>query len=198
MTHYRLNLVLSTLLLIGALLPAALAADELTKQVQRDLVVLGYDPGSISGDSTIETATAIAKFQAEHGLEITGTASPALAGRLATEVQTMRAGTRTPSPASAQAPAPAKSPPADPAARQAARQACLQEKIAARQEAQKKKRGLGRLMSAVSRTASRMGNQDVSRTMGDVYSASQTADDLSAAARDLGVTDDEIAACQEL
>jgi hypothetical protein len=43
-----------------------------------------------------------------------------------------------------------------------------------------------------------MGNQDVSRTMGDVYSASQTADDLSAAARDLGVTEDEIAACREL
>lgn len=43
-----------------------------------------------------------------------------------------------------------------------------------------------------------MGNQDVSRTVGDVYSAGQTADDLSAAARDLGVTDDEIAACQEL
>ena len=196
MTHYRLNLTLSTLLLFGALLPTLVAAAELTKQIQRDLVVLGYDPGSISGESTIETATAIARFQAEHGLEITGTASPDIAGRLATEVQAMRAGTRTPSPASA--PAPAKSHPADPAARQAARQACLQEKIAARQEAQKKKRGLGRLMSAVSRTASRMGNQDLSRTMGDVYSASQTADDLSAAARDLGVTDDEIAACQEL
>jgi peptidoglycan hydrolase-like protein with peptidoglycan-binding domain len=196
MTDYRFTLVCSILFLLGALLPTAVSADELTKQIQRDLVVLGYDPGSISGESTLETATAIAKFQAEHGLEITGNASPQVAERLATEVRAMRAGTRTPSPAPAQAPA--RSAPVDPAARQAAQQACLQEKIAQRQEAQKKKRGLGRLMSAVSRTASRMGNQDVSRTMGDVYSASQTADDLSAAARDLGVTEDEIEACREL
>jgi peptidoglycan hydrolase-like protein with peptidoglycan-binding domain len=196
MTHYRLNVILSTLLLLGALLPVPVAADELMKQIQRDLVVLGYDPGSISGESTLETATAIARFQAEHDLQITGNPSPQVAERLATEVQAMRAGTRTPSPAPAQAPA--RSAPVDPAARQAAQHACLQEKIAQRQEAQKKKRGLGRLMSAVSRTASRMGNQDVSRTMGDVYSASQTADDLSAAARDLGVTEDEIEACREL
>lgn len=196
MTDDRFNLVFSMALLLLAFLPASVAADDLTKQVQRDLVVLGYDPGSISGDSTRETATAIAKFQAEHGLEITGNASPEVAERLATEVRAMRAGTRTVSPAAAQAPA--QTAPADPAARRAAQQACLQDKIAKRQEAQKKKRGLGRLMSAVSRTASRMGNHDVSRTVGDVYSASQTADDLSAAARDLGVTEDEIAACKEL
>jgi peptidoglycan hydrolase-like protein with peptidoglycan-binding domain len=197
MTNYhRFNLILSMLLLFLALPPSPVAADELTKQIQRDLVVLGYDPGSISGEGTLETTTAIARFQAEQGLEITGNASPEVAGRLATEVQALRGGTRTPSPAPAQAPA--SSAPADPSARQAAQQACLQEKIAQRQEAQKKKRGVGRLMSAVSRTASRMGNRDVSRTMGDVYSASQTADDLSAAARDLGVTEDEIAACREL
>ena len=187
MTTHMAKLALSILLLCCTLLPASLLADELMKQIQQDLVVLGYDPGSISGEGTLETTTAIAKFQAENDLEITGNASPEVAGRLATEVQAMRAGTRTASPA-----------PADPATRQAAQQACLQEKIAERQEAQKKKRGLGRLMSAVSRTASRFGNQDVSRTMGDVYSASQTADDLSAAARDLGVTEDEIAACQDL
>lgn len=190
------KLTLSILLLSCALLPASVLADELTKQIQRDLVVLGYDPGSISGEGTLETTTAIAKFQAEHGLEITGNASPELAGRLATEVQAMRGGTRSASPANASSPA--KPAPADPAASQAAQQACLQERMAERQEAQKKKRGLGRLMSAVSRTASRMGNQDVSQTMGDVFSASQTADDLGAAARDLGVTDDEIAACRKL
>jgi peptidoglycan hydrolase-like protein with peptidoglycan-binding domain len=196
MTNDRFNLILLLLLLFLAYPPAYVVADELTKQVQRDLVVLGYDPGSISGEATIETATAIAKFQAEHGLEITGNASPQVAERLATEVQGMRGGTRAASPAPAQAPE--KSPPTDPAARQAAQQVCLQDKIAKRQEAQKKKRGLGRLMSAVSRTASRMGNHDVSQTVSDVYSASQTADDLSAAARDLGVTEDEIAACQAL
>jgi hypothetical protein len=62
--------------------------------------------------------------------------------------------------------------------------------------ANKKKRGVGRLLSAVSRSASRSGNYDLARTTGDIYSASATADDLSAAAKDLGLTDDDIAACQ--
>lgn len=190
------KLTLSILLVCCALVPASVLADELTKRIQRDLVVLGYDPGSISGEGTLETTTAIAKFQAEHDMEITGNASPELAERLGTEVQAMRAGTRSAAPENAQAAA--KQAPADPATSQAKQQACLQERIAERQEAQKKKRGFGRLMSAVSRTASRLGNQDVARTMGDVHSASQTADDLSAAARDLGVSDDEIAACQDL
>jgi len=52
------------------------------------------------------------------------------------------------------------------------------------------------LLSAVSRSASRSGNYDLARTTGDIYSASATADDLSAAAKDLGLTDDDIAACQ--
>ena len=77
-----------------------------------------------------------------------------------------------------------------------AQQACLQQKIAEAQEAQKKKRGLGRLARAVVRTAARVGNHDVGRAASDVYSANATADDLSAAAKDLGLTEDEVAACQ--
>lgn len=76
-----------------------------------------------------------------------------------------------------------------------AQQQCLQEKVAAAQAAQKKKRGLGRLMNAVARTAMRSGNHDVARTAGDVYHANATAEDLAAAARDLGLTEDEVAAC---
>ncbi|MEQ8206775.1 MAG: hypothetical protein RIA65_11405 [Woeseia sp.] len=74
--------------------------------------------------------------------------------------------------------------------------ACLEDKIAKAQESKKKKRGFGRLASAVARTAGRLGNHDVSRTLGDVYSANATADDLSAAAKDLGLTEDDIAACE--
>ena len=92
------------------------------------------------------------------------------------------------------APAPASAP--DPAALQAAQNACLQEKVAAAQASQKKKRGLGRLLSAVTRTASRSGNYDLARSANDVYYAGATADDLSAAAKDLGLTDDDVAACQ--
>jgi hypothetical protein len=76
-----------------------------------------------------------------------------------------------------------------------AQQQCLQEKVAAAQASQKKKRGLGRLMNAVARTAMRSGNHDFSRTVGDVYNANATAEDLAAAARDLGLTEDEVAAC---
>lgn len=195
MTNHSLNPVFPIVLFLIAFLPASVAADELTKQIQRDLVVLGYDPGSISGESTLATTTAIAKFQAEHDLEITGNASPRVAQHLATEVQAMRAGTRMASPATGRGAA--QSVPPDSAASQAAQQACLQEKVAQRQKAQKKKRGIGRLMGAVSRTASRMGNNDISRAMGAAYDANATAEDLSAAARDLGITEDEIAACQD-
>jgi hypothetical protein len=40
------------------------------------------------------------------------------------------------------------------------------------------------------------GNYDLARTTSDIYSASATADDLSAAAKDLGLTEDDIAACE--
>jgi hypothetical protein len=80
--------------------------------------------------------------------------------------------------------------------RRLAQQQCLQEKVAAAQASQKKKRGLGRLMNAVARTAMRSGNHDFARTAGDVYHANATVEDLAAAARDLGLTEDEVAACQ--
>lgn len=84
----------------------------------------------------------------------------------------------------------------DPAALRAAQQACLQQKIAEAQEAQKKKRGLGRLVRAVTRTAARAGNSEIARAASDVFAANATAEDLAGAARDLGITEDEVAACQ--
>ncbi|MDX1406202.1 MAG: hypothetical protein R3192_16805 [Woeseiaceae bacterium] len=78
----------------------------------------------------------------------------------------------------------------------AAQQACLEEKMAAAQASAQKKRGFGRLLSAVTRTAVQSGNYDVSRTVGNVYSANATAEDLAAAAKDLGLTEDDVAECQ--
>jgi hypothetical protein len=72
----------------------------------------------------------------------------------------------------------------------------LQEKAAAAQASQKKKRGFGRLVSAVARTAGQTGNYDFARTASNVYSANATAEDLAAAAKDLGLTEDDVAACQ--
>ena len=41
------SIVVSLALIL--LLPAVVAADELTKVIQRDLIALGYDPGNIRG-----------------------------------------------------------------------------------------------------------------------------------------------------
>ena len=85
----------------------------------------------------------------------------------------------------------------DAQALEAAQQACLNRKIEQAQNAQKKKRGFGSLFSAVARTASRFGaDQVVNQVTSDVNTANATAEDLASAAKDLGVTEDEIAACQ--
>jgi len=78
----------------------------------------------------------------------------------------------------------------------AAQRACLQEKTMRAQEAQKKRRGFGRLLNAVGRVAHRSGNYKVVRTVNDVAQADATVADLLGAARDLGVTEDAIEACR--
>jgi peptidoglycan hydrolase-like protein with peptidoglycan-binding domain len=183
--------LLSAALLILLTLPLWVQADELTENIQKDLVALGYDPGNINGELTTDTTVAISKFQAERDMPVTGEVSPQLAGVLSAAVDRQRNG---PALASAgAAPAPAVQ---DPAALQAAQQACLQEKIAAAQASNKKRRGFGRLVSAVTRTAATAGNSDVAQTASDVYAANATAADLAAAAEDLGLTEDDVAACQ--
>jgi len=180
----------TTISVLGAtfvLLAGAAAADDLTMMVEQDLARLGYDTGPVDGEETMETVVAISKFQAANQMDITGEVSPDLARALMTA---------NPAGAAAAAATPAPAPAMDPAALQAAQNACLQEKVAAAQAAQKKKRGLGRLVSAVTRTASQVGNYALARTASDVYYAGATADDLSAAAKDLGLTEDEVAACQ--
>lgn len=185
------NMHVFALLVAVACLAGPAIADELMQKIQQDLVTLGYDPGNVEGNATDETIAAIAQFQAERNMPVTGEPSPLLAGIVAAEVskQGKAADTTASGPTAA-------APPRDPAALRAAQQACLEEKMAAAQAANKKKRGIGRLLSAVSRTASQTGNYDVARTAGDVYTANATAADLKAAAKDLGLTDDDIAACE--
>ena len=191
---------MKTTISIAALLLAAVSiaaeADELIKMVEQDLARLGYAPGPVDGEETIDTTVAITKFQAEHGMVITGEVTPELARALMAAQPADTGAPTAVAVAPAAAAAPASPPAPDPAALDAARQACLQERIAAAQESQKKKRGLGRLMSAVTRTAMQGGNYDLARTTSDVYNASATADDLAAAAKDLGLTEDDIAACE--
>lgn len=177
------------------LLAGVSSADDMTMMVEQELDRLGYATGPVDGEETLETTIAISKFQAENNLAVTGEVSPDL-------IRSLMAAQPGESAAPAAAPAAAAAAPAasvaepDPATLQAAQQACLQEKIAAAQASQKKKRGFGRLLSAVTREAYRAGDYDLARTTNDIYSASATADDLSAAAADLGLTEDDVAECQ--
>jgi peptidoglycan hydrolase-like protein with peptidoglycan-binding domain len=165
---------------VSAAAPApVVTGDALTAMVQTDLTRLGYATGNTTGEPSTETIVAISKFQAENNMEVTGAVTPQLAGVVSAKVSSVN------------------NPPArDPAALQAAQQKCLQDKIAAAQAGQKKKRGFGSLMRAVTRTAGQFGNYDLYQTTSDVYNASATAADLSAAAKDLGLTEDDVEACK--
>lgn len=180
-------------LLIALSLPGLVLADELTQMIQQDLITLGYDPGEASGEATTKTIVAISKFQAENDLEVTGEVSPQLVGIVKAAI------TEQGSPgSSASAPAPVAT--RNPADLQAAQQACIQNKMEKAQASQKKKRGFGSLMRAVSRTASQLGNNnvatDIAQTSADVYDVNATAADLESAAKDLGISEDDIEACR--
>jgi peptidoglycan hydrolase-like protein with peptidoglycan-binding domain len=199
---YRRRKAIAASLLV-TLIAVAAHADEVTMSVEEGLARLGYDTGPVDGEQTMKTSIAISKFQAENNLDVTGEVSPQLAGIIAAKA--------SPSPAAATASAPsaqaaagqppaAADPAADAAALRAAQQKCLQDKVEAAQAAQKTKRGLGSLVRGVSRVASRLGGSelasDISRTASDVYTADATASDFASAAKDLGLTEDEVAACQ--
>jgi len=178
---------LSILMAAAMLFSAPTNADELTQMVQQDLAAMGYDTGGTDGEMTMQTAVAISKFQAENNLEVTGQASPQLAGIL------KAVGRGRYQPATVGAAPVARPTQADLQARQ---QACLQRKMAEAQAAQKKKRGFGRLLSAVTRTAGQQGNYDLMRSVDDVYAANATADDLAGAAKDLGLTENDLEECR--
>lgn len=189
-------------LVAAILLSVTVAADELTQIIQKDLIALGYDPGNIQGELSTETIVAISKFQAENDLDVTGEASPQLAGIIKARLKAKN----NPGAGSASAPAVAAAQEAAPqpmneAELQQAQQACLQEKIATAQASQKKKRGFGSLMRAVTNTAVRFGgNNELARqvreTSYDIYRVDATADDWERAAEDLGLTNDDLEACR--
>jgi hypothetical protein len=188
---------LSYLLCLLALCTSILvSADELAQMAQQDLVTLGYDPGNTDGNVTTQTVIAISKFQAEHDMEVTGEVSPQLIGTLRAAItqqsrpagETAMVASTTVTPAQQEADLRAK------------QQACLQEKYTAAQAKQKKKRGFGRLLSAVARTSAQVGggamSSDIYQSTNDIYNVNATAGDLSAAAKDLGLTEDEVEECR--
>lgn len=195
-----------TVILSACLVSGVALADMLTQIVQRDLVTLGYEPGNTEGEATVETAIAISKFQAEHDLEVTGEASPQLAGVIKAAISQGNSPATAAAPprqsnASAQTSAQlAAAPAGDPLDLHAAQQACLQRKMAEAQESQQRKRGFARLARAVTRTASQLGGNEISNEISqlssDVYEAGAIADDFKGAAEDLGLTESDIEACR--
>ncbi len=183
----KIGILAITISCFATLATQSVSADELTLMVEQDLDRLGYATGPVDGEETMETVIAISKFQSEANLPVTGAVSPELARALMTQTESPSGGasaTETAAPQQAQ----------DPAALQAAQQACLQEKVAAAQSSQKKKRGLGSLMRAVTRNVGF--DSGMTETMNEAYNANATAADLASAAKDLGLTEDDVAACQ--
>ena len=64
-------------------------APNVVQIVQRHLVTLGYDPGNTDGELTKQTVVAISQYQAANGMEVTGQATPQLAGILSAAVDAM-------------------------------------------------------------------------------------------------------------
>lgn len=193
--------LLQVVVIAAVSVSATALADELTEIIQKDLVVLGYDPGNIGGELSTDTIVAISKFQAENNLEITGQPTPQLAGIIKARIsQGSAAPAMAADSVSASAVATAAPAAANTQSLQQAQQACLQEKMAAAAEKKKKKRGFGSLMRAVTNTAVRYGGGgiagDIAETSRDVYDANATASDWERAAKDLGLTTDDIEACQ--
>lgn len=187
--------LIPALILVAFILPGLAHADELAQIIQQDLATLGYEPGNTDGEVTTQTIVAVSKFQAEHDLAVTGEITPQLAGVIKAAIRQQN------EPAAASNAVAASAAPAlDADALRAAQQACLQEKMAAAQEAQQRQRGLRSLARAVTRTASQFGNNDtsrqISRAASDVYSAGAIAGDLQSAAKDLGLTEDEVEQCR--
>ena len=182
----------SGLLILAHGMSAPAHADELTQQLQMNLVKLGYDPGSIDGEATTATAIAVSQYQADRDMPVTGAISPMFANLVATDASKIGSSGSAAVSTDVGAAAPVQ----DPDALRAAQEKCLQDKVAAAQSANKTKRGFGKLIGVIARTASRHGNHDVSRTASDVYRVNADASDLASAAKDLGLTEDEVQACQ--
>lgn len=158
----------------------ATAGDDLTRRIQRDLVALGYEPGSINGEMSVDTAVAISRFQAENGLEVSGEVSPQLAGILAARVGAMRDGGQA-----AAAPATAAGQAAAPPSASAQSGADCVPKAA--EEASDASRNASRLARAGGRLFSRFGGDearaqvaDATATAADVAEVADVVSDLTA------------------
>ena len=185
-------------IVLACSLAGATLGDELTQIVQQDLTALGYDTGGVTGTVSTKTIIAVSRFQSEHNLEVTGEITPQLAGVIKATIS--RQSSAPNASQSAAAATPAITPAQAQADLKARQEACLQDKVAAAKKSAQMKSGFGKLFSAVSRTASRYGGGDtaaqISTTASDASSVNATITDLEGAAKDLGISQSDIDACQ--
>ena len=82
-----MNKQLGISVLSAVMLSMPVLADDLTLNIEQELERLGYITDLIDGEESIETMIAIAKYQAEHNFEITGTTSENLLQTLSATTQ---------------------------------------------------------------------------------------------------------------
>lgn len=85
---------------------------------------------------------------------------------------------------------------ADTAAVQAAQQACLEQKIEAARESRPRRRGLGGLLGGVGQAVSQIGNLDIGGLGGGLFGSGASDEDIEERARELGLSDEDIAECR--
>ena len=79
-------------------------------------------------------------------------------------------------------------------------QACLEAaaaRAAQQREEQEATKGFGRLMGSITRTAQRFGLANIGDITRGIYGAEATADDVSAIADELGITEEEVQRCRQ-
>ena len=80
----------------------------------------------------------------------------------------------------------------------AAQQACLQEKVEAAEQKKKKKKLFGSALSGLSKSLSKIGGDKLATISSDVFEANATANDIAEVAKELGISESDVADCQEL
>ena len=169
----------SAVLALLLLQTGSVSADDLTRQAQADLNLLGYDVGPIDGEYGMKTKLAVGKFQQQHGMPVTGEITFPLVIAISAQADAVR---QQPASASAKT------------RNLSARDQCLQDK---QQQAARRAR-TSKLISAIGR----FGRKVVGRVAGneavrDMDTMSQDAQDVAAIAKELGINEADAQACLE-
>lgn len=156
-------------------------ADELVKQIQQDLTVLGYDAGTADGQMGVKTQMAIGKFQKNYGLPVDGKPSVSVAiaiseAKEATQKTTTHQVTST-TPSVAE------------------QEACLKQKAEQAQAQQSKSSMFGALTDMAGTVLSSFGQHELVTMLGQAKTVAQQAETVSQLSKDLGISEQQVSDC---